>query len=95
MVCVTYSSTIHSIVISNFPLVFQILLLFDEIYVYMFELWNLLIKSTKKSDIIKTKVKLKIMRDVIVDYNAMHTMTGRIMKSVQWCLRNVNISYFS
>ena len=35
------------------------------------------------SDIWKTKKKLKIMRDNIVDYNVMHIMTSRIMNSMQ------------
>ena len=51
MLCVTYSSTILSLVIFNFPLVFKILLLFVEIYVYRFELWNLFISFNKVSDI--------------------------------------------
>ena len=36
MVCVTYSYTILSLIISNFFLVFKISLLFVEIYVDMF-----------------------------------------------------------
>ena len=36
MLYVTYSSTILSLIIFNFPLVFKISLLFVEIYVYMF-----------------------------------------------------------
>ena len=35
------------------------------------------------SDIYKTKKKLKIMRDDIVDYNVMHIMTRKIMNSMQ------------
>ena len=34
IVCVTYSSTISSLIIFNFPLVFNISVLFVEIYVY-------------------------------------------------------------
>ena len=49
----------------------------------------------KKSDILKMKEKLKIMRDNIVDYNAMHTMTSRIVNSVQYLLRNIIIYHFS
>ena len=36
-----------------------------------------------KSDIFKTKGKLKIVRDSIVDDNLMHTMTTRNINSVQ------------
>ena len=36
MVCVTYSSTILSLIIFNFHLVFKISILFVEIYVYRF-----------------------------------------------------------
>ena len=36
MVCVTYSSTVLSLIIFNFHLVFKISILFVEIYVYMF-----------------------------------------------------------
>ena len=36
------------------------------------------------SDILKTKAKLKIMRGSIVDSNSMHTITIRIMNSVQY-----------
>ena len=35
------------------------------------------------SDIWKTKKKSGIMRDNIVNYNVMHTMTCRIMNSMQ------------
>ena len=35
--------------------------------------------STNESDILKTKGKLKIMRD-IVENDVMHTMTSRIVK---------------
>ena len=35
------------------------------------------------SDILKTKEKLKIMRDDIVDEYVTHNMTDRIMNSVQ------------
>ena len=35
------------------------------------------------SDTKKTKHRLKIMRDGIVDDNIMHTMTSRIMNSMQ------------
>ena len=34
IVCVTYSSTILSLIIFNFPLIFKISILFVEIYVY-------------------------------------------------------------
>ena len=34
--CITYSSTTVSLIIFNFPLVFNISFLFVEIYVYMF-----------------------------------------------------------
>ena len=37
----------------------------------------------KKSKILKTKEKCKIMRDDIVDEYVTHTMTTRNMKSVQ------------
>ena len=30
------------------------------------------------SDILKTEEKLEITRDIIVDYNVMHTMTSRM-----------------
>ena len=72
-VCVTYSSTILSLVIFNFPLVFEISILYVEIYIYRFRLSNLLINSNKISDILKTKGKLKIMRDNFVDEYATHT----------------------
>ena len=35
------------------------------------------------------------MRDTIVDYNVMHTMTFRIMNSMQQFLININFSNFS
>ena len=35
------------------------------------------------SDIWKTKKKSGIMRDSFVDYNVVHTMTWRIMNSMQ------------
>ena len=35
IVCETYSSTMLSLIIFNFPLVFKIALFFVEIYVYM------------------------------------------------------------
>ena len=63
MMCVTYSSTIFSLIIFNFPLVFKILLLFVEIYIYKFLLWNLFINSNKKSDILKMKETMKIFRE--------------------------------
>ena len=47
------------------------------------------------SDILKTKKKLGIMRGNVIDYNVMHTMTGRIMNSVQYFLININFYYFS
>ena len=34
-------------------------------------------------DIQKTKHKFKIMRDKIVDFKVMHTVTSRIMNSMQ------------
>ena len=39
--------------------------------------------QTYKIDISKTKGKLKIMRDIIVDEYVIHTRTTRNMKSVQ------------
>ena len=36
MVCVTYSSTISSLIIFNFPLIFKTSFLFVDIYVHMF-----------------------------------------------------------
>ena len=39
------------------------------------------------TDIWKTKEILKIMRDIIVDCNVMHTMTCRIMNSMQYFLK--------
>ena len=66
-----------------FLVVMVILLLFVEIYVCGFYLWNLFINSNKKSDILKTKEKRKIMLHNIVDYNVMHTMRSRIINSVQ------------
>ena len=33
------------------------------------------------------KKKLKIMRDNIVDYNVMYTLTSRIMNYMQWFLK--------
>ena len=39
--------------------------------------------SNKKSDILKTKEKLKILRDYIVGYNVMQTMTDRIINSMK------------
>ena len=46
------------------------------------------------SDILKTKKKLGIVRDNVVDYNVMYTMTGRIMNSMQHFLININFYYF-
>ena len=46
------------------------------------------------SDILKTKKKLGIVRDNVVDYNAMYTMSGRIMNSMQYFLININFCYF-
>ena len=40
-------------------------------------------KIVKKSDILKTKKKLKIKRDNIEDYYVMYTMTSKINKSMQ------------
>ena len=51
MVCVTYSSSILSLIIFNFLLVFKISQEFVEIHVYMLLLWNLFINSNKMSDI--------------------------------------------
>ena len=51
MVCVTYSSSILSLIIFNFLLVFKISQEFVEIHVYMLTLWNLFINSNKMSDI--------------------------------------------
>ena len=46
------------------------------------------------SDILKTKKKLGIVRDNVVDYNVMYTMSGRIMNSMQYFLVNINFFYF-
>ena len=46
-------------------------------------------------DILYRKEKLKIMREHIVDYTVIYTMTSRIINSVQSFLRNVNFYYFS
>ena len=46
--------------------------------------------STDKSDILK-KGLLKFMRDIIVNNNVMHTMTSRVLNSVQQLL---TISFF-
>ena len=46
------------------------------------------------SDILKTKKKLGIVRDNVVDYNVMYTMTGRIMNSMQYFLININFYHF-
>ena len=104
MMCVTYSFTILSLIIFNFPLVFKISLLFVEIYVYMFKIWNLFINSNKTNDILKTK-KIKIMRANIEEYNMMNNMTSRIINSVQCFFKEHhfllfftlfhNLSYFS
>ena len=37
----------------------------------------------KNSDILKMEEKLKIMRENIIEYNVMHTMTSRIINSMQ------------
>ena len=42
---------------------------------------ELIHKFQHKSDALKTKEKVKIMRENIVDYNVMQPMTGRIMNS--------------
>ena len=93
--CVTYSSTKLSLIISNSPLVFKMSQQFVEIYVYEFWLRNLFVNSNKMSDIKKTKKKLGIIRDNIVDDDVMHSMTSRIMNSMQYFLMNINFSYFS
>ena len=51
MVCVTYSSSILSLIIFNFLLVFKISQEFVEIHVYRFWLWNSFINFNKMSDI--------------------------------------------
>ena len=51
MVYVTYSSSILSLIIFNFLLVFKISQEFVEIHVYGFWLWNLFINSNKMSNI--------------------------------------------
>ena len=43
-------------------------------------------KIVKKSDILKTKTKLKIKIDNIEDYYVMYTMTSKINKSMQYFL---------
>ena len=40
-------------------------------------------------------MKLKIMRDDIVDFNSVHTMTSRIMNSMQEFWKIINFYYFS
>ena len=47
-----------------------------------------------KSDILKPEEKLNITRNNIVYFNAMSTMTSRIMNSVQWFLRNIILITF-
>ena len=47
-----------------------------------------------KSDILKPEEKLNIARNNIVYFNAMSTMTSRIMNSVQWFLRNIILINF-
>ena len=94
IVCVTYSSSILSLIIFNFLLVFKISQQFVELYVNRFSFWNLFINFNKMNDILKTKKKLGIVRDNVVDYNVMYTMIGRIMNFMQYILININFSYF-
>ena len=49
---------------------------------------------TKKSDTLKTKEKLKIMWDDIVDYNVMYTMAGTVMNSVQYFKKRHFLLFF-
>ena len=82
MMWATYSSTILSLIIFNFPFVFEISLILLEL-MNTFHILNLLTYISSKIDILKTKEKSKIMRDNIVDDYITHTMTTRNIKSVQ------------
>ena len=55
MLCGTYSSTMLSFIIFNFPIVFKLSLLFVEIYFFRFKLKNAFINSNKMSDNRKQK----------------------------------------
>ena len=76
MVCVTYF-----IFIFNSFLMISFLLV--GIMPKCFNYENVFIHFNIKSDVLKPEEKLNITRDNIIDYNAMYTMTSRIMNSVQ------------
>ena len=90
---------VYNIVSHNFrfPFSFQditlvFLIMFN--YANTFQLWNLFINSNKRSDILKTNRKLKILRDYSLDSHVMYIMTIRFINFVQSFLRNIIFRYF-